>query len=370
MERFDKILKSVSGYLSSFVKWVLISFLTGVCGGVVGAFFHKAVEASTAIRDRNEWLIFLLPAAGLLIVLLYRVLGLAEEIGTSDILKAVRKKGKGIPVLLAPAIFISTVITHLFGGSAGREGAALQLGGSIASLVAKVFKTNEKDFPLVLMCGMGAVPLAYNISSMPEIGLASCARVALLAALCAALSIVFCVAMHGSGQFFSRYIKNSYLRIFAGGAAVVILTLLCGTYDYNGAGMQVIDLAMHGRARPEAFVLKIIFTALTLGAGFRGGEIVPAFFIGSVFGCTAAPLLGLDASFGAAVGLVALFCGVVNCPAASIFLSIELFGAEGIIFFAIAAAVSYLLSGYYGLYSGQKIVYSKLHAEYIDIYAK
>ena len=419
MERFDKILKSVSGYLSSFVKWVLISFLTGVCGGVVGAFFHKAVEASTAIRDRNEWLIFLLPAAGLLIVLLYRVLGLAEEIGTSDILKAVRKKGKGIPVLLAPAIFISTVITHLFGGSAGREGAALQLGGSIASLVAKVFKTGEKDFPLVLMCGMaavfsalfttpltavffamevisvgiiyysalvpclcaalvgykislmmGAVPLAYNISSMPEIGLASCARVALLAALCAALSIVFCVAMHGSGQFFSRYIKNSYLRIFAGGAAVVILTLLCGTYDYNGAGMQVIDLAMHGRARPEAFVLKIIFTALTLGAGFRGGEIVPAFFIGSVFGCTAAPLLGLDASFGAAVGLVALFCGVVNCPAASIFLSIELFGAEGIIFFAIAAAVSYLLSGYYGLYSGQKIVYSKLHAEYIDIYAK
>ena len=155
-----------------------------------------------------------------------------------------------------------------------------------------------------------------------------------------------------------------------GGILIIGLTFLSGCRDYNGAGMNIVSDAVAGHAKPEAFLLKMLFTAITIEVGFKGGEIVPTFFIGSVFGCVIGPLIGLDAGFSAAIGLTALFCGVVNCPVASIFLALELFGAKGILLFAIACAVSYLLSGYYGLYSGQKIVYSKLKAEYIDIYAK
>lgn len=418
MESLIKILKYAVNYMLTFVKWVIISALTGAVGGIIGALFHLSVDKATELRGGNPWLIYLLPAAGVVIVLIYKLLGLEEGIGTNDILTAVRKKEKGVPPLLAPAIFASTALTHLCGGSAGREGAALQLGGSIASVAGKIFKVEEKEFPLVLMCGMaavfsalfltpltaaffamevisvgiiyysalvpclcasltaykislmfGAMPLEYSIS-VPQIGIENCFTVGVLAAVCAVLSIIFCIVMHGTGQFFGRYIKNSYLRIAVGGILIIALTLVCGTYDYNGAGMNIVAEAIKGHALPEAFILKILFTAITIGAGFKGGEIVPTFFIGSVFGCIMGPLLGLDAGFSAAVGLVALFCGVVNCPAASIFLSIELFGADGILFFAVACAVSYLLSGYHGLYSGQKIVYSKLKAEYIDIYAK
>ena len=145
---------------------------------------------------------------------------------------------------------------------------------------------------------------------------------------------------------------------------------MLGTRDYNGAGMEVIQNAINGSALPYAFLLKILFTAITVGSGFRGGEIVPTFFVGATFGCTLAPIIGLDAGFGAAIGIIALFCGVVNCPIASIMLSIELFGSSGLLLFAAAAGVSFILSGYYGLYSSQKIVYSKLKAEYINVNAK
>ncbi|HPU22279.1 MAG TPA: chloride channel protein, partial [Thermoclostridium caenicola] len=151
---------------------------------------------------------------------------------------------------------------------------------------------------------------------------------------------------------------------------MIALTYLLGTYDYNGAGMDLIARAVNGEAKPEAFLLKILFTAITIGAGYKGGEIVPTFFIGATFGCAAGGLLGLDAGFGAAVGIAALFCGVVNCPVTSVFLSIELFGAEGVVLFMIACAVTNLLSGNYGLYKTQKIIYSKLKAEFINVFAK
>ena len=154
----------------------------------------------------------------------------------------------------------------------------------------------------------------------------------------------------------------------AGGCAVIALTYLCGTRDYNGAGMGVITAAVEqGSARPEAFLLKILFTAVTLSAGFKGGEVVPSFFVGATFGCVAGPLLGIPAGFAAAVGLTAVFCGATNCPLASIFLSVELFGDGGLLYFALACGISYMLSGYNGLYSSQTIVYSKLKAQYINV---
>ncbi len=155
--------------------------------------------------------------------------------------------------------------------------------------------------------------------------------------------------------------KNPWLREICGGFAVIVLTLLFGT-DYNGAGMDIVTRAIEQEtvAVPWAFLLKLVFTAVTLAAGFKGGEVVPSFFVGATFGCAVSPLLGLPVGFGAAVGLAAVFCGVTNCPVASTLLAVELFGAEGML--------SYMLSGYQGLYSSQTILYSKLKAQFINVH--
>ena len=166
-----------------------------------------------------------------------------------------------------------------------------------------------------------------------------------------------------------KRLPNAEIRAAVGGIAVVALTLLCGTGDYNGAGMEVITAAVEeGVARPEAFILKLVFTAITLAAGFKGGEVVPSFFVGAAFGCVVGPLLGIPAGFAAAIGLVSVFNGAVNVPLASIFLAIELFGDGGLLYFALACSISYMLSGYNGLYSSQTILYSKLRAMYINVH--
>ncbi len=384
----------------------------------MGTLFHKAVEYATGVRLAHSWILYLLPLGGLLIVGLYHLLGTPEGFGTNQILDAIRGESK-VPLALAPLIFLSTVITHLCGGSAGREGAALQLGGSIGSQLGGLFHLDEKDRHILIMCGMSAVfaalfgtpltatffamevisigviyyaglvpciissltaygvsllfgaePVRFSLTQVPDPSILTILQVIALSALCAALSILFCLSMHKTGHLLQKWIPNGFLRAFLGGCAILLLTLLVGTTAYNGAGMDSIAAAISGSARPEAFALKILFTAVTIGAGFKGGEIVPTFFIGSTFGCVAGSLLGLDPGFGAAVGLIALFCGVVNSPIASMLLSIELFGAQGLLLFTIACGVSFMLSGYYGLYSSQKIVYSKLRAEYINIHAK
>ena len=151
---------------------------------------------------------------------------------------------------------------------------------------------------------------------------------------------------------------------------MAVLTTVFGLYDCNGAGTDIIQNAMNGNVKPAAFLLKILLTALCVGVGFRGGEIVPTMFVGATFGCMMGPLLGLDPDFAAAIALVALFCSVVNCPIASIFLAVELFGTLNLPLFAIAIAVSYVLSGYFGLYSSQKIVFSKIKQQIIDANTK
>ena len=210
---------------------------------------------------------------------------------------------------------------------------------------------------------LGVEPVHFILKTVPQFDFISIAKAVGVGAVCAVVSIVFCIIMEGTHKLYSKYIKNLYLRAFAGGVIVVLLTILVGTYDYNGAGMDIVGNALLGNAKPEAFILKIIFTAVTLGAGFKGGEIVPTFFVGATLGCVLGGFFGLDAGFCAALGLIGLFCGVSNCPVASLILSIELFGGQGLIFFAVVLAVSYMLSGYFGLYSSQKIIYSKLKAE-------
>lgn len=418
MEEIIQKLKYIKSYLITFIKWVAIAVATGTCGGIVGSFFHKSVEYVTEIRIANEWIIFALPFGGLIIVYLYKLFKLDSNIGTNLIIDSIRTDGK-VPIAMAPLIFVSTVITHLFGGSAGREGAALQLGGSIGAQIGNMLKLDEKDMHAITLCGMSGVfaalfgtpltatffamevisvgiiyyssfipcivssivaykisllfglePVHFNLKIIPAISASSVIKVTVLGALCAIVSIVFCESLHKTSKFVKKYIKNEYLRIALGGLVIIILTMMLRNTDYNGAGMNIISKAINGEAKYEAFFLKIIFTAITIGVGYKGGEIVPTFFIGSTFGCIAAKFLGIDPGFGAAIGLIALFCGVVNTLISSIILSIELFGADGVILFSIACGVSYMLSGYYSLYSSQKIVYSKLKAEYINTSAK
>ena len=400
--------------LLTLLRWLLVSGLTGVACGLVGAAFYYVVSFVTAARQAHGWLLFCLPLAGLFIVWSYRVLGMENDSGTNQIIASVRS-GEKPPLRLALLIFVSTALTHLTGGSAGREGAALQIGGSVAASIGRLLRLGERNMNLIVMCGMSAVftalfgtPLSATVFSLEVVSvgivhysalfpclLASLVttgvtrmlgvhpegyvlmggpaldwqfmlRTGLLAIACALLSMAFCVLMHKTNHLYKKYLPNQYLRVLAGAAILIVLTLMVGSRDYNGAGGNVIEAALAGHAVPYAFLLKMLFTAVTLGAGFRGGEIVPTFFVGATFGCAAAPLLGLDPAFGGAIGMIALFCGVTNCPLASIFLSIELFGSSHVLFFALACALSYLLSGKFSLYSAQKIVYSKLEPRFID----
>ncbi len=415
---YKAYLSAIKDYAVTFFKWLAVAGVTGVITGVVGSFFSITIQRATVFRQAHSFIILFLPLGGIAIVALYRLLRLSDRTGTNLILSSVRAN-KRIPLALVPAIFIASAITHFLGGSAGREGAALQLGGDIGFNIGKLFRLDRKDMSLVVICGMAGLfsalfgtpvtaaffamevisvgviyysalvpglisamtayaislafripPERFDITGLPKFSLADIARITALSAMTAVISIIFCMMMrHGPGVI-HKFIKNHYLKAFVGGLAIVALTFGLRTFDYNGAGMDIVGKALEGSARPEAFLLKMVFTCITIGCGFKGGEIVPSFFIGATFGCVAGGLLGLDPSFAAAVGLVAMFCGVVNCPIASMILSVELFGTEGILFFALACGISYMLSGYYGLYSSQKIVYSKLRPEYINTKTK
>lgn len=407
-------LKEFTANPFTFLKWLLISVFIGVAVGFVAIAFHYSIHYATSFRTSHPWLIYILPLGGAVIVFLYHICKMDKDKGTNFVLCAVRDNSR-LSFLTAPLIFVSSTITHLLGGSSGREGAALQLGGSIASAFGHLFKLDEKDERIITMCGMSAAfaalfgtpvtaavfamevvsvgvmhfsaivpcavsalvgtklaemcgisPTEFVLNGIPSFDTISLLKVGVLAIFCAALSVLFCVTMHKSEKLYKKLFPNRYLRIIVGGVIVILLTLAVGCYDYNGAGMNIIEKAISGEAKNEAFILKIIFTAATLGAGYKGGEIVPVFFIGATFGNTAGRILRLSPSFGAGIGLVSLFCGVTNCPLTSIILSVELFGSDGIIFFLLSCSFSYLLSGYHGLYKEQKIVYSKLRPEFID----
>ena len=212
----------------------------------------------------------------------------------------------------------------------------------------------------------GIAPTAFEIvGNIPDFSIIMLIKVIVLGILCALVSMLFCLMLKKAHKMYDK-IPGRMGAAIAGGIIVAVLTCIVGTRDYNGAGMDVINNAVTGNSAPEAFLLKMIFTALTLGAGFKGGEIVPTLFVGATFGNVAGGLLGIGQSLGAGLGMAAMFCGVTNCPVTSLILSIELFGVNGIIYYAVICAVSYRLSGYYGLYSSQKIVYSKHKPEFID----
>ncbi len=402
-----KYFKRPENYAKIIIRWCILSMIMGITGGLLGAAFHHVLHFVTHLRSQHMWLIFLLPLGGLLTVAIYRHPKMKGNKGTNEIIEATLD-GHPVSALVAPSIFCATAITHLFGGSAGREGAALQLGGSAASFLARQFHLKESNRKILVTAGMSSVfaglfgtPLTAMIFCMEfesvgtifspallpcflsayiasRVSLAfgvhaegyllteaftmtihSSWRYLILAVLVSLLGIFMCSLFHKAEHFAAHHLPNPFIRIFFGGVLITVMTLLVGDHRFNGAGMDMALKAVAGEADWYSFALKMLFTAVTLAAGFKGGEIVPTFCIGATFGCVLGGLLGLDAGMAAAMGLIGLFCCATNSPLASIMLSVEMFGGTNIHLFAFICVICFVLSGNYGLYGSQILQYDK-----------
>lgn len=406
--------RTILNDLYEFLRWAFIAAISGVIIGAVGVAFVKGLHVVNDFRTEHPMIIWGLPVAGILIVTIYKICNYENDGGTNLIISTIHAKTE-IPFRMAPLIFISTLLTHLFGGSAGREGAALQLGGSIGNQLARWFKLDEKDARMMVMSGMSAAfaaifgtPMAAVIFAMEvnSVGImyysafVPCVIAALVASsfansfgvhaeyfgevetiafqlipaikfaflgiCCAVISVIFCIILHRAGHWYKRHFENAYVRIIIAGLFIICLTYILGTNAYSGAGVNLIEEAFAGHAPRTAFIWKMVFTALTLGAGFKGGEIVPSFAIGATFGCLFASIIGLPPSLCAAIGMISLFCGVTNSPIASMIIGFELFGFDIMKYLLISVSISYMLSGYYSLYHEQKIMYSKFKTQYVN----
>lgn len=413
MSNFNEFQRAAKAAIRVALQWFFLAIPTGLICGLVGTLFHLSVERVTELRADQPWLLFLLPAAGLLITALYKATK-CEGVGTNNVIRAVQS-GEPVSILLVPAIFLGTVLTHLCGGSAGREGAALQMGGSIGWNVGTLLHLKDHDRRTATISGMAAffsalfgtpltaalfammvedvgltftsafVPaftsaliaygcsLAFGIApthfaiTAPELTVWNAFLVILLGFACAAVSRLFCGLLHFMEHKVPQLLPNPWLRVFVGGVAVIAFSYLFGVGRYNGAGMGVITAAVEqGEALPWDFLCKIFLTALTLSCGFKGGEVVPSFFVGATFGCVFGPLLGLPAGFAAAVGLVSIFCGATNALIPSILMGFELFSGAGLELIALGCGICYMLSGHHGLYSSQTFVTNKLRPEYMS----
>lgn len=404
----------ISQDVTNFFKWIALAILTGLVVGGTSSVFAGCIRAVTKIRNEHLWIFLLLPIVGLVIVFMYQKLDKYDG-GTNQVLSTIRSKDD-VPLKSAPLIFVSTLLTHLAGGSAGREGAAIQFGGSIGNQLGRVLHLDEFDHHVIVMCGMSAAfaavfgtpmaaavfamevvsvgvmyyaallpcviasiiasefaagigihPELFHVTNIPKLTVVSGIKMGIIAAGCGLISILFCIALKMAAQTYKKYLKNPYIRVFVAGLLVVAITFLLGTKDYMGAGNELIARAIEkGEARPLDFFFKIILTAITMRAGYRGGEIVPAFCVGATFGCVMAQLIGFSPALSAAAGMVAVFCGVTNCPITSMLIAFELFGFSGVSYYLIAISISYALSGYYSLYKDQTIVYSKYKAKYVN----
>ena len=399
----------------SIVSWTVAAILIGIIVGLFATAFGLSMRYIINIRNTYKWLILFLPVGAVVITFIYKKILKIKDSGTNTVIAAIQSDER-LPFRLAPLIFIATLITHFVGGSAGREGAALQMGGAIGNGIGRVLKLSSTNKKTMIMCGMSAAfsalfgtPMAaaifsmevisvgimhyaalvpcvisslvaryiaayfglgaeiYKIQLIPTFTLKSAIMISTFAIVCGFVSMLFCTMLHKYEEFLSKQLVNPYIKAFVGGTSVLLLTLIVGNQNYNSTGTAIIASCFTGaNITIFAFILKMIFTTLTLSCGYKGGEIVPTLFIGATLGAAIGQLIGVSPSLLAAVGMGALFCGVTNCPISSLLICFELFGYEPMPYFLLAIAFSYWVSGYSGLYRAQKIVYSKYRSNYID----
>ncbi|MEG3168286.1 voltage-gated chloride channel family protein [Sphingomonas sp. LB3N6] len=400
----------------SVLRWVLVIVPIAALIGTLCAAFLWSLDAVTRLRFAFPWLLYLLPLGGFAIGLLYHLTGRSAEGGNNLIVEQIHEPGGGVPLRMAPLIFLGTVVTHLFGGSAGREGTAVQLGGSLASGFGRALKLDAHDIRILLMTGIAAgfgavfgTPIAGAVFALEVLaigrveyrGLVPCLLAALVGhwtclawgihhgvyridtlvpvdALLVAkagiagvafglVGLVFAECNHALGGWLKRVVSYGPLRPVIGGIAVILLVHLFGTRDYLGLGTlaaspdSITIASFFGPdTHPWSWALKLLFTVVTLSAGFKGGEVTPLFFIGAALGSALAPIFGVPTGVFAAIGFVAVFAGAANTPLACTFMGIELFGATYAVPIAVACFVAYLCSGHNGIYLSQRVAIPKV----------
>lgn len=381
------------------MKWILLLLIVGLAAGTLSALFLTSLTWATDFREAHTWLLYFLPLAGLIIGLAYHYLGEKVLRGNNLVFDTIHNPKDVIPFRMAPLVLIGTVITHLFGGSAGREGTALQMSAAAADQLSKPFKLDADERKILLIAalssGFAAVfgtPLAgalfgievlllgkfpvkavlpallaaylgayvtelwgvghthYHVDLVPLLDLKTLSYAALAGAVFGAAAIIF-VRLTEQITFWSKKISYPPLRPMIGGVIVLGLVLLLATRQYLGLGIPVILTAFDQAAAPQDFMLKILFTAITLGMGFKGGEVTPLFFIGATCGSALSFLLPLPVGLLGGMGFVAVFAAAAKTPLACILMAGELFGWSASIFVAIACVVAYLVSGKYSIYN-------------------
>ena len=398
-------LKSIKKY----ALWGLLALLCGAVCGLCGAAFSKAVSLVTNLRIENDWLLFLLPLGGLLSVGIYKLCHI-KNTGTNDVFDCVKSQNT-LPKFLAPAVFCGTCISHFFGASVGREGAALQIGGGVANITTHIFKLDEDSRHVTLLCGMAAVfsavfgtPLAasafvleviltrlclsaaipvllssitaffisqflnisperFNVGELPTFSFKLIYKVSIIAIAGIIVAFIFCKGLNLGKSFAKKMFKSEILRIAIGGTLIIGLTILIGTRDYNGGGIDVIERVFEGSVKYEAFAVKLLFTVICVSCGYKGGEIIPTLFIGATLGGSLATLLEIPVGMGAAIGIAVLFVCATKCPVATILLCGEMFGFSSILLITPIVIICYALAGYQGLYNNQKDIFTLIKKE-------
>lgn len=392
----------------SFIKWILIGTFVGVITGSISVLFLKSLELATNLRLRHPWILFLLPLGGSFVSFLYKKYGKDSSKGNNLILENINEESDIVPIRMAPLVFLGTIITHLFGGSAGREGTGVQIGSCIAEGIGKLLKLNRFDKKIILMSGVSSgfasvfgTPLAgtvfglevatlgvvnyealmpcftasivgnlvtsawgihhahYKILEIPQLSYIIVMKIIFAAILFGLTSRLFSQLTYKMKEIFSVWFKSAVIKSAIGGFIVIALVYVVGTRDFLGLSLPLISDSFTKCVHPFAFLEKIIFTSLTLGTGFQGGEVTPLFVIGSTLGNTLSNLMHMEPSFLAALGLIGVFTGATNTPISSFILSLEIFGSQGMVYMFMTCVISYMFSGHTGIYTSQRIGISK-----------